>query len=88
LEKPGGSSEEDEAEKERAKEKAKGRGKGPRRFSETEDEFKPEESEEEAAEGEYENFYKVARASLADPGHFFPGSGSKISILNLILDSD
>jgi hypothetical protein len=49
---PGGSSEEDEEEKEKAREKAKGKGKGPRRFSETEDEFKPEESEEEAAEGE------------------------------------
>ncbi len=48
---PGGSSEEDEEEKEKAREKAKGKGKGPRRFSETEDEFKPEESEEEAAEG-------------------------------------
>jgi hypothetical protein len=49
----GGSSDDDEEEKERAKEKAKGKGKGPRRYSETEDEFKPEESDEEAAEGEY-----------------------------------
>jgi hypothetical protein len=61
---PGGSSEEDEEEKEKAREKAKGKGKGPRRFSETEDEFKPEESEEEAAEGEI----WMDQISVADPG--------------------